>query len=696
MNTTKQLLCVGGLLWLGAVAQAQDDDPNLINITTLEQLDAMRYDLNGNGLVDPDDYISDPPETGEQAAFETAYVAYVPVFGVPSCVSVRKSSCKGYELMANLDFAGTKWAEDCISDCVTGTQADGTTTGNIGWKPIGDYSSASSTFKAVFEGNDHTISNLYISRAIKYVGLFGTFARSDGEIRNLGIVGGSVTGNDSVGGLVGRSTGKIRGCYSTVNATLTGDGDGHRGAGSLVGFNIAGTISECYATGNAIVEVTGGFGTAGGLVGFILGGIISASYATGNATTLNGAAGGLVGYSTIVHYIKACYATGNATTLDGQAGGLVGYSSSSTDIIACYATGNAEATGNNGIAGGLVGENYNAATIIACYATGNATATSAAVGGLVGVHDDANRIEGSYFDSDVSNRPETDPYAKTTSELQSPIAALQSPMAYSGIYEAWDVVHTWNGGEFYLWALCGGSEYPILYVDFDGNDTPTLTEFGSQSSCAQAPSVYSPPPSSTPPTPTDPDLSTIEGRVTALGTQITDLETSQGTQDAKIVDLETNQGTQDAKIVDLETSQGTQDTKITDLEACKSDLEARNTDQSDSLLRHDTEIEALKAKIAAYEAATGGQSTAIYNVPGVSASARVYPNPAKHSLLFANLTPGRVYLYKIYTPSGILLRSDAVQSDEAIDISTLEAGQHLLVLQDDDSREVLRSSLLIE
>ena len=127
-----------------------------------------------------------------------------------------------------------------------------------------------------------------------------------------------------------------------------------------------------------------------------------------------------------------------------------------------------------------------------------------------------------------------------------------------------------------------------------------------------------------------------------------------------------------------------------------STIEGRVTALEAEITALKTELEALKAKIAAFEAATGGRSTAIYNVPGVSASARVYPNPAKHSLLFANLTPGRVYLYKIYTSSGVLLRSDAVQSDEAIDISTLEAGQYLLVLQDDDSHEVLRSSLLIE
>ena len=62
MKTTKQLLCVGGLLWLGAVAQAQND-PNLIDVTTLEQLDAMRYDSDGNGLAD------DPANTEHEIAF---------------------------------------------------------------------------------------------------------------------------------------------------------------------------------------------------------------------------------------------------------------------------------------------------------------------------------------------------------------------------------------------------------------------------------------------------------------------------------------------------------------------------------------------------------------------------------------------------------------------------------------------------
>ena len=35
-----------------AQAQAADDDPNLINITSPAQLDAVRYDEDGNGVAD--------------------------------------------------------------------------------------------------------------------------------------------------------------------------------------------------------------------------------------------------------------------------------------------------------------------------------------------------------------------------------------------------------------------------------------------------------------------------------------------------------------------------------------------------------------------------------------------------------------------------------------------------------------------
>ena len=62
----------------------------------------------------------------------------------------------------------------------------------------------------------------------------------------------------------------------------------------------------------------------------------------------------------------------------------------------------------------------NRGTIIACYATGNATGTGSDVGGLVGRN--SSTVTNSYFDSSVSNRPDTDFYSKTTTELQTPTA----------------------------------------------------------------------------------------------------------------------------------------------------------------------------------------------------------------------------------------------------------------------------------
>ena len=220
-----------------------------------------------------------------------------------------------------------------------------------------------------------------------------------------------------------------------------------------------------------------------------------------------------------------------------------------------------------------------------------------------------------------------------------------------------------------------------------------------------------------PPTTTDPRITALETsqrtqdiKITALETSRASLETSQGTQDGEITSLETSQSAQDTKITaletsraSLETSQGTQDGEITALETSQRTQDTKITALED-------ELAALEAKISAFEAAlaaagidlpdtggggAGGTATTIYNVPAASANARVYPNPASHTLLFANLASGRVYVYKIYTPSGTFLSSGVVQNDERVDVSTLAEGQYILTLQD-DAHEVLRTSLLVE
>ena len=416
------LSLVSLLLTLPLQAQTPPDDPALINITNLEQLDAIRYDLNGDGVVD--DNRNDPVIPEEQTAYDVAFTGVI----------TPGTSYMGYELMKDLDFAGTQWENP-----TGGTFSDTRVTG--GWEPIGGTLIDSDdiptgprhVFTATFKGNDHTISNLYINRTTDDVGLFG-YVGTGGEIRKLGLVGGSVIGFENVGCLVGVNVGMISECYATGNAEATAQYEGV--GGGLVGVNV-GMISECYATGNA--TASGSPGAAGGLVGVNVG-TISTCYAMGNATATggNGAAGGLAGYNvgTISEShakgnveateeggnagglvgqngggpideggdyqssISTCYATGNATVTasGGNAGGLVGANEGT--ISACHATGNAEATAQYGAAGGLAG--YNVGTISESHATGNAEATDGGAGGLVGQNGGGPIDEGGDYQSSIS------------------------------------------------------------------------------------------------------------------------------------------------------------------------------------------------------------------------------------------------------------------------------------------------------
>ena len=80
--------------------------PNLIDINNLQQLNAIRYDLNGDGLVDN---------------ASNAVAIYTNAF--PRLDT--NQSYRGYELMSNLDFASSVWASN---------YGDGQ-----GWEPIGTF-----------------------------------------------------------------------------------------------------------------------------------------------------------------------------------------------------------------------------------------------------------------------------------------------------------------------------------------------------------------------------------------------------------------------------------------------------------------------------------------------------------------------------------------------------------------------------
>jgi len=190
-------------------------------------------------------------------------------------------------------------------------------------------------FSTTFTGLGHTISNLTINAPnTERVGLFGT-TDTNSVVRDIGLLGGSVSGTNLVGGLVGMSYGTISNAYATANVT------GKDIVGGLVGNSI-GTIDNAYTAGN--VTGTGNF--VGGLVGNS-GGTIDNAYTTGSVTGTGNYVGGLVGWNASA--IHNAYATGNVEGND-YVGGLVGFNNDT--ISNTYATGNVE---GNSYVGGLVG-----------------------------------------------------------------------------------------------------------------------------------------------------------------------------------------------------------------------------------------------------------------------------------------------------------------------------------------------------
>ena len=139
-------------------------------------------------------------------------------------------------------------------------------------------------FNGTFAGLGHTISGLTIDASGDYIGLFG-FTYTSSVIRDIGLVGGSVKGRDSVGGLAGSNIGTISSAYSTGSVTGTGTG-----VGGLVGVN-QGTIRNAYTTGNVQ-----GRENVGGLAGTNYA-TIANTYTTGSVTGSGIYLGGLVGRS---------------------------------------------------------------------------------------------------------------------------------------------------------------------------------------------------------------------------------------------------------------------------------------------------------------------------------------------------------------------------------------------------------------
>ena len=464
------------------------DNDGLIEITTLAQLNAVRWDLDGDGVAD---------DSSDQSSYDTAFPNAEDNMGCNESAATITAgpgnpACTGYELAANLDF-------DTNNDGRTDITGDTYWDGGKGWQPIAHDStspdSSSDPFNAVFEGNNYVISNLFINRRgtrtgsgtntdphiyTLFAGLFGDVG-SGAKIRNLGVEDVSVTFKNYLtsipsapevyaGGLAGYSAGEIFKTYvtGTVNATVepVSGTDKHPHAGGLIGRQVGGSITSSYArvttTANFAANDANSKSYAGGLVAYQDGGDIVSTYARGSATAIvssqnngEGHAGGLIGYHKDGE-IKSSYSEADATAT-------------------AYATGVQYNLFTKLNVGGLVGT-QDGGKITASYSVGTPTATTTGtgtiyqptnnVGGLTGNHVSGTTTD-SYWDTDVSGITTTGQgTGKTTSQLQTP---TDYGTGANDIYKDWEFdLDDADGddndttGKDDQWHFGTASDYPVL------------------------------------------------------------------------------------------------------------------------------------------------------------------------------------------------------------------------------------------
>ena len=163
----------------------------------------------------------------------------------------------------------------------------------ITWTPIADCMEDHITqYSGTFDGNNKTVSGLYLNGNSTRIGLFGS-SEADGNIKNVGVVDSYFKGNDFVGGVCGRNDGPITNCYNAGNLTAI---DPTAAIGGICGYNDnGGTIANCYNTGT--VTATGSVASVGGVCGCSTA-PISNCYNTGTVTATSSGAdiSGICGY----------------------------------------------------------------------------------------------------------------------------------------------------------------------------------------------------------------------------------------------------------------------------------------------------------------------------------------------------------------------------------------------------------------
>ena len=296
------------------------------------------------------------------------------------------------------------------------------------WTPIGQYvwdknGSYYESFKGNFDGDGHTVGNIYISDGSRQ-GFFGSV--EDAVIENLDVTG-YIDQASTAGGLCGMAySSTFRNCSSSVRMQC------ERSTGGLIGKLSGNSIVESCSSNSAGVSVAKG--QVGGIIG-----IVDSSDVYGKLYTddTNVTIKNCVNYSHIQHQgdggailgkqgsgqveIIGCVNYGDNTGAT-SGGGLVGTASDKypLKITDCYNVGTiSESYGNsgNGIAGGIIGNvpNGGNVTINRCYSVGNVESNYRAdklelspccAGGIVGniVSGGSADVQNCYYVNDIDSK----------------------------------------------------------------------------------------------------------------------------------------------------------------------------------------------------------------------------------------------------------------------------------------------------
>ncbi len=329
----------------------------------------------------------------------------------------------------------------------------------VSWTPIANYSSGRKKFKGIFDGGNHTISNLYINKPnVQYQGLFGCI--DSGAIRNL-TVSGNVTGKELVSLICGYNIySSILNCHTAEGSQVTA-ADATISRIVIAGGGICGKIygskaKPAYISGCANGAAVSGKRVMGGIFGHSDGGIITDCQNSGTITGVYGEGkceyiGGIGGLETYGGKTVSCSNTGevkapkifqsdilpciagivgcignavieschNAGPVSGysRVGGICGADlngmPSGGIILGCSNSGTVEGDSYvGGICGEFIKENV---TVINSYnvgsVSGNTSATGGICGSVKGYGGEGKRIAGCYNVGYVDKNPtdETDP-----------------------------------------------------------------------------------------------------------------------------------------------------------------------------------------------------------------------------------------------------------------------------------------------